>query len=610
MTSKIESALALAARGFKVFPIKEGAKFPPLITGWKEKATDDPEQVRLFWLATPNANIGIHCAGLCVIDVDTKKGGDDALELIRMVEDLPDTLTTRTPTGGRHLFYSLPEGHDGVPNSVDGLARGIDIRSTGGYVVAAGSTVEAGRYDFDNTAAANIAAAPSWLVQKLGTVVPKTGTIQELPDAPEDVVARATDWLSTAERSVKGAGGDQAAYRVACRLRDFGLSYAQACEAMRSDAWDLGCGWREGRLEAKPIRSAYRYATGEPGSKIATADDFPVIEQDNSQPTASKGGLLQLDDFAAQADRGQGYVVKGTFMRGTYAEVFGAPGEGKTFVMLDIAYNVAADREWMGRKVRGGPVLYLPYEGRGGLVNRAKALRQRYGGEHVPLYFGHAPFNIRERVGRQELGQLLSQLPQKPAMIVFDTFAKALCGGDENSAQDVGAFNNAIEALIENTGACVVIVHHSGKDKTKGARGSSALLGALDTEIEVDTGQVIARKQRDVELGEPIGFKLVPMVVGQDQDGDDITSCVVDAHAAPSVQGLPRVAGNARRAFDVLCELRPDNKPVTGREWQDKCAEFLGTKSISQRFYDIKKKLQGAGYIVVDEEGLITRRME
>lgn len=606
--SKLSAALALAARGFKVFPIKEGAKFPPLVTGWKEKATSDQDQVRAFWNITPNANIGIHCEGLLVIDVDTKKGGDDAFALLQMAEDLPDTLAARTPSGGRHYFYRLPEGHSGVPNSVESLGRGLDVRSTGGYVVAAGSSTDGGSYDWVDPDA-DIAPAPEWLVLKLGTVVPKSDTIADVPDAPQDVLDRALDWLWTAERSVKGAGGDQAAYRVACRLRDFGLSYGQACEAMRSDAWDLGCGWREGRLEDKPIRSAYKYATGEPGAKIATADDFPVLPVDNSPPETRQGGLLNLADFARQSDHSMGYVVKGAFQRGTYAEVYGAPGEGKTFVMLDIAYAVAAGTPWMGRKVHGGPVLYLPYEGRGGLVNRAKALRQRYGDGQVPLYFGHAPFNIREREGRRALGALIAEMPAKPVMIVFDTFAKALMGGDENSAQDVGAFNNAIEALIESTGACVVIVHHSGKDKSKGARGSSALLGALDTEIEVDGGQIIARKQRDIELGEPTGFRLVPMVIGQDQDGDDLTSCVVDAHTAPAVQGLPKLAGNARRGFEVLCSLRPDNTPVTAREWQDNCTEFLGTKGVAQRFYDMKRQLLQKGYIVVNDD-LITRSME
>jgi hypothetical protein len=278
-----------------------------------------------------------------------------------------------------------------------------------------------------------------------------------------------------------------------------------------------------------------------------------------------------------------------------------------TFVALDLAYAVAAGTPWMGCNVYPGPVLYLPYEGRGGMINRAKALRQRYGGDAPALYFGQANFNIREKAGRQALGALIAQLPAKPVLIVFDTFAKALMG-DENSAKDVGDFNSAIEALIESTKACVLIVHHSGKDKAKGARGSSALLGAIDTEIEIDGGRVVSRKQRDLEIGEAIGFKLVPLVVAQDQDGDDVTSCVVDAHAV-STQGLARLSGNARRCFDKLCELRPDNTGITAREWQDGCVEFLGSKGVAQRFYDIKRQLAAKGYVIVEDD-LIKRRME
>ena len=276
---------------------------------------------------------------------------------------------------------------------------------------------------------------------------------------------------------------------------------------------------------------------------------------------------------------------------------------------LDQAYHVAAGLDWMGRKVHAGPVLYLAYEGRGGMVKRAKALRQKYGTKDVPLYIVGAAFNLREKAGRVDLGGVIAQLPAKPVLIVIDTFARALMGGDENSAQDVGAFNAAVAALIESTGACVMIVHHSGKDKSKGARGSSALLGAIDTEIEVDGGNVMARKQRDIEIAEPIGFKLVPLVVGIDEDCDEVTSCVVEAAQSGGTPGLDRISGNAKRGFDVLCERWPDNKPVAAFEWRDACSEFLGGKNVAQRFYDIQKTLLRKGYIAKDDNGMVTRRM-
>lgn len=608
MTTKLDAAIALAARGFKVFPIKPGAKFPPLIDKWPDRACNVTQDFAPWWHdLCPDANIGIHCDGMIVIDVDVAKGGDDAFEYLRMSQDMPTTFVASTPTGGRHVFYRLPEGHPGVPNSVEKLGKGLDVRSTNGYVVGPGSEINGRFYEVkrDNP----IADAPEWLILKLGTIVPKTSTTTaNVPDAHDSVVERAREWLLTAERSIKGQGGDQAAYRVACGLRDFGLSQPQTTELMRSEAWDYGCGWREGRLEDKPIRSAYRYAQNEPGSAVAAPDDFPVV-QDIEQPrTIAKARAVRLSQFANQESKGPGYLIKGLLQRNSYAVGYGAPGAGKTFVFLDMSYHVAAGRPWMGLKTRSGPVLYLAYEGTGGMVRRAQALRQKYGDADVPFYIANAGFDLRSKAGREELGSVLTQMPGKCAMIVIDTLARALSvsGGDENSAQDVGSFNSAISALMESTGACVLVIHHSGKNKNAGARGSSALLGAIDTELEVNENRLTASKQRDVEMTAPIGFRLKPVMVGMDEDGDDVTSCVVEPDQVAAQSPTGKLAGNAKRAFDVLCDLRPTNLPITPAEWKEGCEEFLSTRKAA--FYDLKNALRKKGYIEESEEGLITRR--
>ncbi len=596
------AALALAAKGFKVFPIKHGAKFPPLWKNWPDRATtivpeDWPEK----------ANVGIHCAGLLVIDVDIKKGGPNALALLRLTEELPDTLTTITSTGGSHLFYRLPEGHGGVPNSVGTLGAGLDIRSTGGYVVGPGSEVPAGVYAFEDPDL-GIADAPGWLVARLGmaTAKPASDVERTVHDAAPDVVERASLWLADQPGAAEGQGGDARTFAVACGLRDYGVSAAQALGLMAE--WNSTCSppWGLAELEIK-VANAYRYAENPAGSRAALPDDFPEVAPQVT-PAVKAGPLLSLSQFANSERKGAGYVVKGLLQRGSYACAYGAPGEGKTFVALDVAYHVAAGALWMDRKVHAGPVLYLAYEGTGGLVKRAQALRQHYGAADVPLYIASAAYDLRQKQGRADVGGLLAALPAPPVLIVVDTFARALMGGDENSAQDVGTFNGAVAALIESTGACVLIVHHSGKDKSRGARGSSALLGALDTEIEIDGGRITAQKQRDVEAGAPIGFKLVPLVVGIDEDGDESTSCVVLPDAVAE-NPLGRISGNVKRGFEVLCALRPDNKPIDIAEWRTGCLEFLGKNAASQRFFDLKRALAAKGYIEVNPQGLVTRRM-
>ena len=81
------------------------------------------------------------------------------------------------------------------------------------------------------------------------------------------------------------------------------------------------------------------------------------------------------------------------------------------------------------------------------------------------------------------------------------------------------------------------------------------------------------------------------LIVGIDEDGDDMTSCVVEAAATGGPQNLGRLMGNAKRGFDVLCAGWPDNKPADPLEWRDACSEFLNGRNVAQRFYDIKKGL-------------------
>ena len=107
----VDEALALARGGFKVFPVTAKAKGPPLIKDWPHRATCDLESVRMFWLATPEANIGVHCEGLLVLDIDPKKGGETSYAGLDLLHGpIPPTLEVRTPSGGRHLYFRLPEG--------------------------------------------------------------------------------------------------------------------------------------------------------------------------------------------------------------------------------------------------------------------------------------------------------------------------------------------------------------------------------------------------------------------------------------------------------------------------------------------------------------------
>ena len=282
-----------------------------------------------------------------------------------------------------------------------------------------------------------------------------------------------------------------------------------------------------------------------------------------------------------------------------------------TFVALDMAYHVAAGREWMGRRVKRGTVLYVGFEAYGGLRNRAKALRDHYGAD-CPMYFAPGNFDLRSLEGRKVVSELLAELPTPPALIVFDTLAYALCGGDENSAQDVGAFNTAVQALIKATGACVMIVHHTGKDAAKGARGSSSLNAAVDTALEIGDGIIASVKQRDIELAQPIGFGLAPIQIGVDDDGEAIVSCVVDPREIKEKVDRPKDGTVEAQVWDVLCAMSPDNAPVTTQLLTERCEVFLPSGDAARRraIYTVLRKLEKRRLLIIDADETLTRRLE
>ncbi|MEV6256852.1 bifunctional DNA primase/polymerase [Nocardia sp. NPDC051929] len=147
-------ALDIAARGWPVFPIRPGAKKPPVFKRWPEHASTDPARIHRWWNEDPARNVAIATgpARLCVIDLDPRHmtppatGFADALTRLatRLTAPVPVTWTVATPHGW-HLYYQAPETPR-LPCSVGRLGDGIDTRGHGGYVIAPGSRTRHGDY--------------------------------------------------------------------------------------------------------------------------------------------------------------------------------------------------------------------------------------------------------------------------------------------------------------------------------------------------------------------------------------------------------------------------------------------------------------------------------
>lgn len=252
------------------------------------------------------------------------------------------------------------------------------------------------------------------------------------------------------------------------------------------------------------------------------------------------------------------YMVKGWLDRNCLSMLYGPSNAGKTFVALDIAMHIAASQPWRGLRVNGGPVLYIAAEGGAGIRNRLAAIKLD------KPDMSAAPFTLLP-VGLDLHGQgdalaVCEIMPDAdPALVVIDTLARSMGTGDENTAKDAAMFVRNCDLIREATGAHVMVIHHTGKDEDRGARGSSALRAAVDNEIQVTADcEIISRKQRDQEPPEALHFKLRSVVLGVDEDGDPVTSAVVDEAEPPKPERKP-LRGKNEVAMQALYDALRDH---------------------------------------------------
>jgi hypothetical protein len=208
---------------------------------------------------------------------------------------------------------------------------------------------------------------------------------------------------------------------------------------------------------------------------------------------------------------------------------------------------------WRGKRTRQGRVVYIAAEGVGGFRNRLKAAAGHRDIRLDTLPIGVVPVapNLLDRTDALDLAKAVVAVGGADLVIV-DTWARVTAGANENSGEDMGKALGHCKGIHTATGALVLLVHHSGKDASKGARGWSGVLGAADTELEVlrndNARSVTVTKQKEGEDGAEFGFRLNTVVLGLDPDGEEITSCVVAHNDDGAVKRTPRgPKGNIER---------------------------------------------------------------
>ena len=219
--------------------------------------------------------------------------------------------------------------------------------------------------------------------------------------------------------------------------------------------------------------------------------------------------------------------------------VFGPSGSGKSFIAVDLAGATATGGGWCGRDVTAGPTYYLGGEGQKGLLRRFQGwqLKRRVTIPEDRLYLSIVSIELNASGAAEvtaEVERRAEESGEPPALIIVDTLSRMMpAGGDENSVKDMMAFVKAVDQIRDRFDCVAVIVHHAGVADDKRARGSTSLKAAMDAELCVTKRGAIRTaewtKLKDLpDEPHPQEFALEPELLGQDEDGNLITSAVVE----------------------------------------------------------------------------------
>lgn len=203
--------------------------------------------------------------------------------------------------------------------------------------------------------------------------------------------------------------------------------------------------------------------------------------------------LEQFGDFlfsrgSTGYDHQAQWLVKDYFPALSFGVIYGASGTLKSFQAIDIACHIATNKSWCEREVEQGAVVYVAAEGQIGISKRIKAweLANELNADKV-FVLGNSVL-LSEEATQEQMIAAIQQLEDrenvKVQLLILDTLARCF-SGDENSSRDMGAFIAGCDKVKSATSTSIMCVHHTGKDSSKGARGSSVLRAACDYEFHV-----------------------------------------------------------------------------------------------------------------------------
>jgi hypothetical protein len=508
----LQSALRYASWGWHVLPVVPDSKLPACQHGVND-ATTNPEQIRKWWEASPNCNIGIAAgrkSGIVVFDIDPRNGGNDSwLDWCIEHGEPPEGQQQLTAGGGQHF----------IANYIDGLkscklGAGIDVLSDGRYFLASPSSIDGKHYEWEVSSDPADGARPfeiplAWIAG-MQTIVK-----HRIERAKTELIkGNRNEGLTSVGGSMRSIGLNEDEILHALRLMN-----ETRCEIPLPDS------------EIKQIaRSVARY---EIDSNVVVAAALGAQGAADLLNASRDFFFTPANTFLSQPNP-IGWTIKGWLPDGSISMVYGESGVGKTFITLDMACCIAAGIDWQGHRVKRGVVVYLCGEGNYGFRQRVAAWANRYGRSDLEnLIVSSRAIDLKKNADVHIISAIREVTQLQVSAVFIDTLNNHM-EGDENSAKDTRILINSCKDLVAELGCSVCLNHHVGHSREAGqrARGSSAWKASLDSSILVsktanDLVEIVNTKMKDARLSEPIYGRLDEVDLGWiDEDGNAMTSAV------------------------------------------------------------------------------------
>ncbi|HCU68162.1 MAG TPA: hypothetical protein DGF30_02815 [Desulfomicrobium sp.] len=272
------------------------------------------------------------------------------------------------------------------------------------------------------------------------------------------------------------------------------------------------------------------------------------LEAAASGPVRPRFRILRRDDLMVLPDLE--WIVKGVMPTRGVGAVHGPSTVGKSFLLVDMAAHIAEGRPWFGHRVKARQVAYIALEGQFGFKRRVQAWEQHHGRRYPSgVAFIPDPVDVRSDADTAALSAVLQREFKPGAVVIVDTLNRAAPGMEENSSRDYGLVLAGAKRIEDAAQGFVCFSAHPGKDASKGLRGHYSMFAGLDMNLELAPDQTdktlfswTVRKVKDGPDGASKHFRRVEVELFEDEDGDQVTSCVI----VPDLQA-DKVPGASRR---------------------------------------------------------------